>query len=100
MWVGRFIPAKNLPIKTRVDLPRLLIFLGRGGEGWYLFLRAINNANAGVGGLSGGGRWLGRSWGKGYQDSQCIFLISNTIQHVIVEMTLVQGNSVLQEKRL
>ena len=59
MWVGRFIPAKNLPIKTRVDLLRLFIFLGRGGEGWYLFLCAINNANAGVGGLSWGGRWAG-----------------------------------------
>ena len=78
-----------------------LIFLGRNGEGWYIYLRAINTANE-------GGRRFGRGrpvagkgrWGKGYQDSQCIFLISYIIQHVMVEMALVQGNSVLREKRL
>ena len=45
------------------------------------------------------GGWEG-GWGKGYQDSQCIFFISNTKQHVIVEMALVQGNSLLREKNV
>ena len=47
----------------------------------------------GLGGLGGGGRWLGRG-GKGYQDSQIIFLISYTVQYVIVEMALVPESSV------
>ena len=40
-----------------------------------------------------------REWGKGYQDSQYIFLISNTIPYDrIVEMALVQGNSCFGKK--
>ena len=45
-----------------------------------------------------GGEPGGWGWGKVYQNSQCIFLMSNTIQHVIVEMALVKGNSVIREK--
>ena len=51
----------------------------------------------GIGGLRGGGRLLGRGGGgregEGHQDSQGIFLISYTMQHAIVEMALVRGNS-------
>ena len=62
-----------------------MIFLGRGGEGWYLFLRAINKANEGgprffLAGEAGGGD-------------------SKIIQHVIVEMAC-RKNSVLREKKV
>ena len=46
------------------------------------------------------GGWK-REWRKGYQDSQYIFLIYNTIQFVrIVEMALVQRNSCFGKKAI
>ena len=75
-----------------------LIYLGQGGK-WHLYLRAINKAN------EGGRRiWRGRQVAgkgarvKGIKITRVPFSSLNTIQHVIVKMALVAGNSVLREK--
>ena len=46
------------------------------------------------------GGWEGGGEKKGTKITRVSFSSLNTMQHVIVEMALVPGNSVLQEKRL
>ena len=78
-----------------------MIFLERGGERRYKFLRAINKANEGGPRIGQGRQVAGLEGGMEGTKIACVSCSSvNTIQQVIVKMVLVPGNSVVSGKKV